>query len=431
MVKKYFLIAFLFTSIFGFSQNSTIKVDEKMFNQIKTGIEASDFIGAQMLLDKIESSGALNSHLSYLKGICNFNLPNLKNIAAVYFSKAVKNTSKTYKFTSQETNAPIISWYYLAKSYNSELLLDSAILCYNKYIELVGDKDKSVIDAKRCIEMCNNAKKYIPTNNSQPEKIANSKDNIFDSGIVRYVSPDIHSMIFTTVSKTDLQLFDNVDIMNIYISNYDEQSKKWLKPEKMIINESEVTAIVPEKQTVFIGRKSKRGDVDLYFTSYKNGKWTEMQKLESPINDPKSNETNACLSADGTTLYFISDRFGGFGGKDIYKSTRKEDGTWGTPQNLGAKVNTIYDEESPFILPDAVTLYFSSKGHDSMGGYDIFNTTQNEDGFWGEIENMGYPINTVEDDVFFFLTKDETKAFYSSAKKDGNGKTDIYQINLH
>ncbi|HXU27573.1 MAG TPA: hypothetical protein VN698_10100, partial [Bacteroidia bacterium] len=139
-------------------------------------------------------------------------------------------------------------------------------------------------------------------------------------------------------------------------------------------------------------------------------------------------EDNCFLSPDGKTLYFSSSRGGGFGGKDLYKCTMQFDGTWGDAKNLGDKINTPEDEDDPFMHLDGKLFLFSSKGHNSMGGYDIFKTYLKPDSTWTEPENMGYPINTVDDDIHYFLSAGGDKGYYSIAKPDGLGDNDLYTV---
>jgi hypothetical protein len=128
-------------------------------------------------------------------------------------------------------------------------------------------------------------------------------------------------------------------------------------------------------------------------------------------------------------IVFTSDREGGAGGTDIYFSTKEPGGGWSDPENIGEYINTPYDEDGPFIHPDGNKLYFSSKGHNSMGGYDIFLTEYLvEKGRWTRPENMGYPINTAEDDIFFVWSADGERAYFSSEREDSYGRTDIYML---
>ena len=164
-------------------------------------------------------------------------------------------------------------------------------------------------------------------------------------------------------------------------------------------------------------------DDDIYSVNLRKNSFSP-QKLN--INT-KYVECSPCLSPDGTTLYFVSNRPGGFGGKDIWSSVRLSSGNWSEPVNLGNKVNTSADEESPFMMADNATLYFSSNGPGSIGGFDIFVTTQNDDGYWSMPENLGSPVNTTSDDFFYITDTFGKKAFYSSDKTQ-KGNQDIYFV---
>lgn len=174
-----------------------------------------------------------------------------------------------------------------------------------------------------------------------------------------------------------------------------------------------------------------RNDQDvfnLYVSRFDNGLWSSPDKLNNNINSNYA-ETHACISDDGMTLYFTSNRPGGYGGFDIYKSTINSEGKWQEAVNLGPKINTPFDETTPFITEDGQTLYFSSKGHYNIGGYDIFFAKKNGEN-WSDPENLGFPFNTTDDDVFFFPLKNGSVAYYSKYKETGYGDNDIYRIQI-
>jgi outer membrane protein OmpA-like peptidoglycan-associated protein len=139
-------------------------------------------------------------------------------------------------------------------------------------------------------------------------------------------------------------------------------------------------------------------------------------------------DEHACMSPDGKWLYFTSDREGGQGGIDIWMAERQPDGEWGTPVNMGPGINTRWDERGPFMHADNQTLYFSSEGHNSMGGLDIFRTVRQADGTYSRPQNIGYPINTSEDDVYFVMSASGRRGYYSSSQEGGYGEKDIYMI---
>lgn len=200
------------------------------------------------------------------------------------------------------------------------------------------------------------------------------------------------------------------------MSVFNSNTGKWSVParaafyDKVQDNECHITK---KGRELFFSLKSKNGDLDLYSFLYSNGECSNPCRLNDNINTAY-NEKSACLSEDGNTLYFSSDRKGGKGGYDIYRSEKRSDGEWGPAQNLGGSVNTKADEDAPFILADDVTLYFNSKGYGSAGGYNIFTSTMNEDGVWSLPESVGKNINSGADEQYAYLTSDEKILYFSS-----------------
>lgn len=168
---------------------------------------------------------------------------------------------------------------------------------------------------------------------------------------------------------------------------------------------------------------------DLYYSEWLNGEWTAPQSIGSKINRKDSWESQPSLSANGNLLFFASDRPGGFGGSDIWYAERNADGTWGDPKNMGPTINTAKNERSPFLHTDSKTLYFSSDGHDGMGGMDVFYSKLGDKG-WEKPVNVGYPINSEKDEVDFFVNLKGDLAFFSSNHIEGND-WNIYQFELH
>lgn len=176
-------------------------------------------------------------------------------------------------------------------------------------------------------------------------------------------------------------------------------------------------------------RPGGKGQCDIWLTIDKDGKWGQPLNLQSPINT-KNWESQPSISSNGRILYFASDRLGGFGGIDIWKSTFTDSG-WAKPVNLGPEINTSKDEQFPFIHSDNVTLYFSSEGHPGMGKSDLFVTHLRPDGKWQKPQNLGYPINTTGYDWNIVVSRDGKTAYYSSDKMpDGKGGLDIYTFEL-
>lgn len=172
------------------------------------------------------------------------------------------------------------------------------------------------------------------------------------------------------------------------------------------------------------------GSCDIFYSQKVGSKWSRAYNLGSVIN---SNywETQPSFSADGKTLYFVSNRPGGYGGSDIWYSTLKEDGSWGTPLNIGKKINTAGKEESVYIHPDGKTLYFSSNGHIGMGKLDIYVVRKNDNDEWGTPVNLGYPINTYNDENSLLVNGAGNLAYFASSREGGFGGLDLYQFDLY
>jgi outer membrane protein OmpA-like peptidoglycan-associated protein/tetratricopeptide (TPR) repeat protein len=200
-------------------------------------------------------------------------------------------------------------------------------------------------------------------------------------------------------------------------------------------NEGGASLTVNNKFLVYTRCRTVQGgnyyNCDLCYSEFRHGQWEEIKNLGKNVNLPDAWDSQPSITADGTAIYFVSDRKGGYGGYDIYKTVKDEKGKWGTPVNLGPTINTAGNEKSPFIHPDNHTLYFSSEGHMGMGGYDIFYSRMDEQGKWGKPKNIGYPINSIHDDVGFFVSTDGHYGYFASNKFQGIGGWDVFSFDLY
>ncbi|GAB3328879.1 OmpA family protein [Marivirga atlantica] len=319
--------------------------------------------------------------------------------------------------------------YYLGLAHQYDYNFEEAV----KYFELYGDKKrKNRYQADLQIAECLTADSLF----SNPQSVVveslgplvNSKYHDYSPALMA----DGKTLYFTSNragSTGGRKLRDGSFYEDIYSATLEEG--QWSKPEKLGKNlngdyHDAVASISPDGKTLFV--YSENGNGDIYFSTHEDSGWTYPQPLSSKINSIFW-ETSVSITADGQTLYFASDRPDGFGGLDIYKSTKGADGEWGTAQNLGPTVNTEASEDSPMIHPDGHTLYFSSTGHQGMGGYDIFYSKLEGQEFQEPV-NIGYPINTVYDDNFFVITADLKHAYYASRKPEGLGMADIYHVDM-
>ena len=375
-----------------------------------------------------------NHNLNYKIGVCYIHSPKNKKKSLTYLEKAVKKTTKNYApFSSKEKKAPIKSYYYLASIYHINYQLDSAIINYKRFKSSVTEKHYLYKEVDHQIQQCKNAKLAIA--NPKNVTLTNLGENI-NSSSADYspvLSVDESTIYFTSrrVRKDSSNYFikdikDGKHYEDIYVAHKEENV--WQKPELLTINSHghEATLnISADEQNLFIFK-----DGDIYISKHEDNDWGWPIRLSDNINLKGSRETHAHVSPNGQEIYFTSDREDGQGGLDIYKSKQLPNGEWAKPQNLGGKINTEYDEDGIFVHPDGKTIYFSSKGHTSIGGYDIFYSEIDEMGNWSTPQNLGYPINSTDDDIFFVTSADGKRGYYSSFKEHGFGEKDIYMIAL-
>lgn len=330
--------------------------------------------------------------------------------------------------------------FVLGQAYHKYGKFDEAITEFEGFKKITKEKKEEHKEANRFISQCKVAKDL--TSKPLKAEIMNLGGNI-NSQYDDYapsVTANGKTMIFTSRrSNTTGGMMDEYDgkfYEDIYIVNWDEEKKAWAVaasiPGKLNTEFHDANlSISPDGSQIFVYRnipnETRSGDI---FVSKLNtaGNWNQPKPLTETVNSSYF-ESSASLSADGNYLYFASERKGGFGQADIYRSQRISSNEWSEPENLGAAINSSEDEISVFIHPDGKTLYFSSASSKSMGGLDIFKSVL-EDGKWSEPENLGYPINTLGDDLHFVMTADNNMAYYSSVKPGGMGERDIYSVNF-
>lgn len=327
--------------------------------------------------------------------------------------------------------------FLLARAYHLTNEFDRAIEEYNKYLEALHPKKvaQESTRIKRFIEECENGKVLV----EDPLRvIINNMGKNINSEADDYNSiftANDSQMFFTSRrqhhEKARRSAYDNKYFEDIYISK--KINGGWGKAEnvgKTINNPKHNNAAVglsPDDKHLYICRGDKDGG-DIYESKYKDGKWTSPHSLPSRFNT-KYRETSISISPDQKYLFFVSSNpKESIGGRDIYVALKNSQGRWEKPENMGDKINTPYDEECVHIAPDGHSLYFSSKGHNSMGGYDVFKSVKNDLGEWAPPENLGYPINTPDDDVFYTVPPTGKSAYYSANRMGGLGERDIFRI---
>lgn len=327
---------------------------------------------------------------------------------------------------------PPSAYYDLGEIYLLDESLEKALNAFNRYKQLTKTDKKAQSLADKAISTCNRAIALM----SVPRDLqVHNFGSVINTEYTEYnpvVSADETVMAFTALRpNTGKTRSGDKFIEEIYISY--NTSGTWSEPKVVpVASDYNVgtAGISPDGQKMLIFMGSTTDPGSLFMINKTGDTWSKPTVIASSINTPTHLETTASITPDGKTIYFASDRPRGYGGLDIYKITLQPNGTWSAPVNLGPEVNTAANEDAPFIHPDQKTLFFTSDGHNSMGGRDIFVTKLQPNNKWSKPENMGYPINTTANDNYFTLLADGTRAYFSSDRKGGLGAQDIYYLNM-
>jgi hypothetical protein len=373
-----------------------------------------------------------NLNIKYKIGNCYLNIPGEKEKSIPYLESAVKSAtydSKTESF--KEKRAPLDSYFSLSKAYLINNQLEKALNTLQTFDKLARETTskggmKNLAYIEQQIQACKNAIQYKANPVVFSKKTMGSD---FNQGAINdnpAVSFDGNSIVYT----------EHRGMVNAIFYSKKERGK-WQTPIEITaaLNAGEdcSSCSLNSDGTELFLYKTDNYDGNIYSSNFVNGAWTPIKKLNKNINT-KFYESHASISSDGKKLYFTSNRDGGQGNLDIYVSERDGTGDWGPAVNLGASINTPYNEDTPFITRNDSVLYFSSEGHSSMGGFDIFKS-QKIGNAWKTPTNIGFPINTTDDDKFFQPVNNGQNAYYSMTtdykKKEifylGLGNTDVNQ----
>ncbi|MBL4755266.1 MAG: PD40 domain-containing protein, partial [Flavobacteriales bacterium] len=439
-VKTAFLLTFLLAGTSGYCQEEP-KSFRELFTEGSFHMQYESFNLAVPVYLEAEKLEPTNSNIQYRIGYSYNRFSDDKSIAIPYLRKAITQTTRNYDdIAFTEKKAPLAAYFELAKAYHLSDQLDSAISNYTRYAAMIHKKHYRQKEIALQVAMCNYAKHQMA--NPVRVKITNMGEmiNTEFGDYTPVVTAKENMMIFTsrrmgTGGKDNLE-FDNRYFEDIYIAH--KENGKWGQAEQIRggINTTDHDAVISlsaDGQKLFTYKaEGDNGDI---FISYAMGDgWTLPDRLGPTINTP-ARETHASITPDGNKIFFSSDRAEKkaiqYGGLDLYMATKLPTGEWSEAVNLGAVINTAGDDDAPFIHPNGTRLYFSSKGHKSMGGYDIFYSDLQEDGTWSPPTNVGYPINTTKDDIYYVESPNGQRAYYSSVNTAlGYGQTDLYMVEM-
>ena len=392
--------------------------------------QTNNYERAYQTYDRLAKKEPKNAYYLYQKGLCVFHLPARKEEAIALFQKS-------YEMEPKEKSILL----NLGKAYHLNYKFDEAINYFNEFLQTNPEKEKKE-EAERLIANAESGKKIVQTMLEADIKNIGSPVNTSAEEYVPILSADESMLIYTyrgpnstgglmdEALKPDLKT--GIYFEDIFMSKRVNKDSTWSAPTPLeLLNTNGNDAPIglsPDGQTLFTFRSGKTDNGDIYMSVLEGETWSAPQKLKGDVNT-NFWEGSCSITADGKFLYFASERPGGFGKRDLYIAEKTGNDSWGNVKNLGPIINTKYNEDTPFIHVDGATFFFSSEGHNSIGDYDIFYTIK-KDNTWIEPINMGYPLNTTDDDRFYMINPDGNKGYFSSNRvsNGGNGSSDIFTV---
>ncbi len=424
MTRKFILIILLTKTIICPELLSQSRVEIKnLFFEAESWILFEDYKEALPIYQLLLRVDPTNSNYKYRIGQCYINTPGEKEKAVSYLEDAVKDINPDYvegKF--KEKQAPYDALYYLANAYRINHQIDKALDTYRLFRQNMNPVvyDSSIVNLQ--IQSCLNARILMDQPLFIREKVLGDMINEKNSEFNPVVSDNEDLIVFARSEAFYDAILYSEKKNGVWGGS--QNMNELLKIDKDIFP----TSLSKDGKTLYL-YSSANYDGIIYTSTYENGRWSPLVKLNDNINT-KYWESHAAISHDNKKLYFTSNRKGTIGGLDIYVSKRDSSGNWGPAENLGPVVNTPYNEESPFLSQDDKTLFFSSRGHFNIGGYDIFYSSFLDDGKLSVPLNVGYPLNSTDDDVFFKPVRDGYEGYLSKEGTGGFGKQDIYHIEI-
>lgn len=407
-------VIFLALSVPSFAQDDIILIRK----YAETAFKKGDYEYALQNYLELYKYDKNNLDLHYKIGVC-YTETNVDKEKAIPFLEYVVSFN----------NYPIRTKYYLGKAYMYNYRFTEAIDAFYDY-KMVGIDENDLLECDRMIDMCEYSQEiyYYPVN-VRFTRLDTTVNTSFDE-IVPVVSSD-NQLLYFSSNRHYIDEYESY----VYSGHYSENRKgQWQGAVQIPIStydDENVMGITSEGDKMLVYANGDYSTHDIKMYTRKGAKFAKALASELPSDmNTDDVEMGACFSSDGNTIYYASDKPGGRGGLDLYVAHKGPDGKWGPSQNLGTTINTEYDENYPTLSPDGKKLYFASKGHNNVGGYDIFSASFDENsGAWFQPRNMGPPINTPQDNTKISFASDGT-AYIAAKRKEGIGNMDIYRLDF-
>jgi len=422
--KWCFVLAIFF---FCHSLQSVAQEDRDYFevlNEINEYISGNEYVEALPLLNNLINAGRRNENIYYKLGLCYMNSARGTSIAITYFENAAKNIKPHYDDRAlSEKGAPIKTLLYLGDAYRLNNHVDDAEIAYKRYLALVKDHQPEKNIALKRINECQMARLFaLKPIDVKFEKLGpaiNTKVANYNSCL----SGDGKTMVFTRKMK----FYDGIFCSHRTLNGWTAAEN--ITDELGSDGDFWPTGVSVDGKRLLLITYDKNKGFDIYFSKYKNDRWTKVKKLNDRVNTP-FNDIDGVFGPDGKSIYFSSNRNSGIGGYDLYTCTIDAEGNCGTPVNLGDVINTEWDEMSPTFTDDGKVLIFSSQRRPSMGGFDYFYATRDAAGKWQNVYNIGYPLNTLGDDIGLSTMLHSNEGVFAKYDPNGNADKCIYKVKL-
>ncbi|MBN1415045.1 MAG: PD40 domain-containing protein [Bacteroidales bacterium] len=416
------IVVFFLTSVTAQTKEEIIEY----FEEAKFFFDRDDYKEAAYYYKRVLEQYPDNANFNFKLGECYMHIPGAESQAVPYFEKAVKSTveKKMHKPRSfEEKNAPLHAYFYLGIVYRINNQLDEALTAYNTFISspyYYGNYNETIVENE--IKACERAKIIQDNPIDLTEELLPDPFNTDATEIYPVISGDEKTLVFVRKLKFYDAIFES--------HNDGSGWSQLINLNPLVGSDGDFypTCLSYDGKELYLVKTSS-GNRDLYVSYYRDNTWTKAEKLGKTINTP-ANETSACLSEDGRWLFFSSDRGSGKKGFDIYISERKSVNQWGKAKNAGKNINTEFDEDSPCLTNQGKTLYFSSRGHYSMGGFDLFYANK-KDKKWATPVNAGYPVNTTADNNNMTVIQGGRIIYLSKINTTGNASEDLYKLHIH
>jgi len=410
-----------------------IKLYERAMETLYQGKNDAAMNGLEQALQ--EDDGFLEAHLVLADLMSNIDIASMEENGepSRHYRDEAKRHYRAVVESKRNFFAP--AWVNLGKLELYDRNYDEAIKCFETYLELDKRESETELDAKRGLKIARFRKEAlahpVPFNPQNLGAAVNSRDDEY----LPSLTADGQTLVFTRRFPRKATTTANTkEEEDLYVStlNNGQWSRAERMPEPVNSTDNEGAQCISQDGRIMFYTACNRNDgggrCDLYMCVNKSGRWSKPRNLGSAVNSGAW-EGQPTFSIDGRTLYFVSNRKGGHGGMDIWKTTF-DGGQWTAPENLGPEINTEFDEMSPFIHFDDHTLYFSSNRPEGMGGMDLFVAKRDDNGRWTQPTNLGYPINTEGDDNNLIVSADGRTAIFASQRDGGQGKMDLYSFEL-